>query len=128
VGEQFLLDLMNESLIKYEELRNGMEINKVAKLLPSISFSSKVEVANKDNFELCINTLSKYGTLVETDEDSQTIIAVVGSGISNLNPTAVVIKIIDNTVYAIATAKEGLIKQHSAEKAVKQFFDMLMGA
>lgn len=43
-----------------------------------------------------------------------------------MNPAAVAVKIKGSKILVKAYAKEGLIKQHTAEKAVKQVFDVLV--
>lgn len=38
-----------------------------------------------------------------------------------MNPSVVVISVEDSTIRICAYAKEGLIKQHSAEKAIEKY-------
>lgn len=42
-----------------------------------------------------------------------------------MNPTALVVNVANDEICAIATAKEGLINQKSAEKAIQYFFRLL---
>jgi hypothetical protein len=60
------------------------------------------------------------------------ISAVVGSGNMNLNPTIVQMQFaeaspIATNVIIRALAKEGIVKQHSAEKAVERVKNLLLG-
>lgn len=50
---------------------------------------------------------------------------VVGSGFFKMNPTVLIAIISANDVQLAGYAKEGLIKQHSAEKAVKSLLNIL---
>jgi hypothetical protein len=61
------------------------------------------------------------------------ISGVIGSGFFNMNPTVVHVEVVatDTTSTALrvtAAAKEGLIKQRSAEKAVCRVLNLLNGA
>lgn len=56
--------------------------------------------------------------------------AIVGAGLMNLNPTIIHISIVNSSqtsteILIRAVAKEGIIKQQSAEKAVKRMVDRL---
>jgi len=73
-------------------------------------------IANMPNFIELIN--------IRCDNTVPYLAALVGSGFGNMNPTIICIEFIpsddkNTTLYLSATAKEGLIKQKSAEKAVK---------
>lgn len=50
---------------------------------------------------------------------------MIGSGFWNLNPTIIVLQIINDEVHISAAAKEGLIKQHSAKKAINKFISLI---
>ena len=69
--------------------------------------------------------LNAIGNILQFDEENQVCTAVVGSGFANMNPALVVAMMEDQTLYLAAYAKEGLIKQHTAEKALKNIVDSL---
>lgn len=71
------------------------------------------------------SVLAKMGALqkhADADAPYPFLAAVIGSGAFNMNPAVVYFEILDSdsTVTITGTAKEGLIKQHTAEKAVKR--------
>lgn len=61
------------------------------------------------------------GTLITENEEEKTAGFVVMSGKANMNPVIVALKQDGNKVIA----KEGLIKQHTAEKSVERVLDVL---
>lgn len=62
-------------------------------------------------------TKEVVGAQVHTEENY--ILLVVGSGVWSMNPAVVELLFCDTQVEIIAWAKEGLIKQHTAEKAIQ---------
>jgi hypothetical protein len=65
-----------------------------------------------------------------SDEDAGGISAIMGSGHLNLNPTIIRMRFIEKSPEATnvlirALAKEGIIKQHSAEKAGERINNLL---
>jgi hypothetical protein len=99
----------------------------VAKLLPNDTY----EISNDVVAELTTvistitNLLNNKGKLLGTQETSGIfeIKGLVGSGFFNMNPAILTIWIKQETQKKVqitirGTAKEGLIKQHTAEKAV----------
>jgi hypothetical protein len=106
-----------------------------AKFLPTETYSEKLalkispELALKHGFSV----LTKLGKL-QTDSDYKpphpSLKAVVGSGFMNLNPAVVCLEIQEaNSTGCVLTisaaAKEGLIKQHTAAKAVQRVVSTL---
>ncbi|WP_256762473.1 hypothetical protein [Cohnella sp. WQ 127256] len=104
-----------------------------AKLLKSIGYNDKLLYHHKIQSAMTnmAEILSKNGKLIDTSNLLSTphLTAVIGSGAGNMNPTIVCVEFIpispDSTSINIyGTAKEGLIKQRSAEKAVKKIIDL----
>ncbi|MBO4636907.1 MAG: hypothetical protein J5685_07150 [Clostridiales bacterium] len=65
------------------------------------------------------------GETISDDKDHDRIIARIPSGIGGFNPAIVVVASDNGTVHLLAYAKEGLIKQHSAEKAIRAIRERL---
>ena len=83
-----------------------------------------MNIENGD-FLLVSQLLNAIGNILQFDEENQVCTAVVGSGFANMNPALVVAMMENQTLYLAAYAKEGLIKQHTAEKALKNIVDSL---
>ena len=96
----------------------GRSINKrVASKLATLSVEHLFESMPDNSYTLAKTALAKCGTILE--ESDNTIAGVVLSGAANMNPAFVLLRIDRNNIYIKATAKEGLIKQHTAEKAIE---------
>ena len=101
-----------------------------ARYLPTETFSESFRIqADADHIrKTTIRILSGMGRISdEMDHQSlpAIILAVVGSGFFKMNPTSVQVQVVssgesDSDVIISAAAKEGLIKQRSAEKAVRR--------
>lgn len=80
-----------------------------------------------------LTVFRKLGKILDNQEEENRgpcLFAVVGSGFFRLNPTAVSLEIVDvaeseTIVRLSAHAKEGLIKQKSAPKAIARIMDAL---
>ena len=87
---------------------------KVIKKLPS---QTEIEVIDAP-FPQVLDALQKAGKIIEMKEDGAS--GVVMAGKANLNPAYVVIHQENGKVLVMATAKEGLIKQHTAAGAISK--------
>ncbi len=105
-----------------------------ARFLKSMSYNSKLEYPQniQSSMEKIASILVNTGKLINTSELLATphLTAVVGSGALNMNPTIVCVEFIpiqpnSTSINIFGTAKEGLIKQRSAEKAVKRIVGLL---
>ena len=108
-----------------------------AKFLPTESHTEKLslKVPPEKALKFGFSVLTKIGTL-QTDDDNRPpyplLKAVVKSGFLNMNPAVVYLEILDwdsaaCEVTVTAAAKEGLIKQHTAAKAVQRVVSALRG-
>ena len=93
---------------------SGMAGEKVIKKLPS---QTEIEVIDAP-FPKVLDALQKAGKIIEMKEDGAS--GVVMAGKANLNPAYVVIHQENGKVLVMATAKEGLIKQHTAAGAISK--------
>ena len=69
--------------------------------------------ANNISFSQLSFVLINLGTILEEDEDNKIYIVSMKHF---LNIATIIIELKDNTINLVAFAKEGLIKQHTAEK------------
>ena len=104
---------------------SGMSSKAIAKKLPAMSYADKIDIHAANNFMLCEKVLNLQGNIMDSDASEGIITAVVGSGFGNMNPAVLIVKATDEAVFARAAAKEGLIKQHTAEKAIQNLFDKI---
>ena len=95
--------------------------------LPSVSFETQLEIEQSSSViarsvEEMLANIGKRIPELDSDPDTGVFNAVIGSGHLNLNPTIICIQLRSlgsRTAVSIrAVAKEGLIKQHSAQVAV----------
>jgi hypothetical protein len=106
-----------------------------AKYLPTESYSEKLvlKIAPETVLKLGFSLLTKLGELQAADSENSpypTLKAIIGSGFLNMNPAIVYIEILagDATsceLVITAAAKEGLIKQRTAFKAVQRLISGL---
>ena len=79
---------------------------------------AKSAAAKAEQFEAARAYLLGRGDLLESGVGTY-LLAMTGSGVKNMNPTVVELAFGGGTLQVTAWAKEGLIPQKSAEKAVK---------
>ena len=86
------------------------------------SFSATVAAAEEDCARVA-GYLQRRGDLLE--ETEQRLLIMTGSGMKNMNPTVVELMLEGGMLQITAWAKEGMIPQRSAEKAVKDCLNAL---
>lgn len=101
-----------------------------ASFLPAETKSEKLALRATPEraIQLGFSALTRLGTLQLEESDGSPypmLKAVVGSGFLNMNPAVVFLEILEGPsdtceITITAAAKEGLIKQHTAEKAVQR--------
>ncbi|MCH7903213.1 MAG: hypothetical protein IH944_01445 [Armatimonadetes bacterium] len=107
-----------------------------ARFLPTEQYEQELHLQRPADAVLrqAFTLLSSQGQIIDEDESDRSeqpkISAVVGSGALNMNPTILSIAVVDwntesCTILVFAAAKEGLIKQKTAEKAVHRFVNLL---
>lgn len=94
---------------------------KAALKLAASSIESKIQNTSGDTYTLAKTALCKCGTILEENSTDEIISGVILAGTANMNPSFVVLWIEHDTINIKANAKEGIIKQHTAEQAVKFF-------
>jgi hypothetical protein len=107
-----------------------------AQYLPTETFNTSLQVpaGASETLHTAFQVLQSVGR-ISTDAADDTplprLSAVLGSGALGMNPTINVIIVSpvsdsESSVVIAGAAKEGLIKQHSAEKAVKRVKEMFV--
>lgn len=100
----------------------GKAIAKKAALkLVTSTVEDKIEKANGSIYALAKDAFSACGTILEENKASGVLAGVILSGAAGMNPAFVLLWIEGDTMHIEASAKEGLIKQHTAEKAIEKF-------
>ncbi len=100
----------------------GKAIAKKAALkLVTSTVEDRIEKAGGSIYALAKDALSSCGTVLEEDMAKGVIAGVIMSGAASMNPAFVLIWMEGDTIHMEASAKEGLIKQHTAEKAIEKF-------
>lgn len=75
----------------------------------------------RDAWQNAKDALLKCGKLLEEDDFAGVLAGTVRAGIRDMNPAVVVIDVEQENLKISAYAKEGLISQHTAEKAIDRF-------
>ena len=64
------------------------------------------------------SAFARCGTILR--EDQCAVAGIILAGAMDMNPAFVIVWIENNVLHILAQAKEGLIKQHTAEKAIQK--------
>lgn len=94
---------------------------KAASKLATSTVEGRIEKINGSAYALAKNAFSACGTILEENMADGVIAGVILSGAASMNPAFVLLWIEGDTIHMEASAKEGLIKQHTAEKAIEKF-------
>ena len=129
-GKHIFLMSEVESKILARELGKfgGVGAKWVARFLPSISFETTFDIpaSSEDALQVGVSVLREIG---RADPDLPELSVICGSGHLNLNPTIVSLEIAlletGARVSVRGIAKEGLVKQDSARKAVEKVRELL---
>lgn len=100
----------------------GRALTKGAALkLATLSVEDQLENITGSTYALAKAAFSECGTILEDSIEDSRIAGVILSGVANMNPAFVLLWMEHNTIHIKASAKEGLIKQHTAEQAIGIF-------
>ena len=95
------------------------------KRLPTKEACLETEPKEKDSYQAAYqnakDALLHCGKLLEEDTFSGEITGIAFAGIKDMNPAVLVIQVEQENLKISAFAKEGLISQHTAEKAIDKF-------
>lgn len=120
---------INERLVdavsKYG-LMIGIRITKATiKKLPMCSERKTIFSKEDDAFLNARNAVMETGKVLLEDRDNNIVEGIIYAGIRNMNPAIVVVYTSARMITISAYAKEGLINQHTAKKALDRFISAL---
>ena len=95
------------------------------KLLEKVSKQSEYLEMNIEGikYEIVRDNLILLGNILEENEKRKTYTVCINAGVANSNPCIIVVYVDKDEVFIDAFAREGLIKQHTARKAIKKIKD-----
>ena len=102
-------------------------INKLNEYIPVIEkdmYQHTIDVNEMSMLQLRDNLLG-MGHILEEDFDNQIYVINILAGFANKNPAVVVVKIDETKLNFVSYAKEGIINQHTAEKAVNMIVNKI---
>ena len=79
------------------------------------------EISEKVSMLKIRDTLLLIGNIIKEDFDEEYYIGTINAGIANKNIAFIIIKKNEGNLAVCCYASEGLIKQHTARKAIKKF-------
>lgn len=92
-----------------------------ARKLADSAVEEQLENITGSTYTSAKTALSECGIILEENMSDGSIAGVIQSGAANMNPAFVLLSIEGNTIHMKASAKEGLIKQHTAKRAIEIF-------
>ncbi len=112
--DQFLL----KAVKKYEPGVTAKMLEKVDKQCEYAEITVK-----GINYRIVRDNLIILGNIIEQNEKKKTYTVCINAGVANSNPCIIVVYVDKDLVFVDAFAREGLINQHTARKAVKKIKD-----
>lgn len=99
-----------------------------ARKLATAAAEAEVETAPGEGYVRARAALSACGTILEENAAEGVVAGVILSGAARMNPAYLLLRAEGGHIRLKACAKEGLIKQHTAERALETFRAALAGA
>lgn len=78
------------------------------------------------NGQKLANAIMTVGKVLQQSDDGKSYIAAIGSGVGNMNVAMAAIELDDDNLEMLAVAREGLIKQQTAKKAISRVQEALI--
>ena len=72
------------------------------------------------------NAIMTVGKVLQQSDDGKSYIAAIGSGVGNMNVAMIAIELDGERLEMLAVAREGLIKQQTAKKAISRVQEALI--
>lgn len=121
MNQEEINELLAEIISRYAPTGLGARgAKKVASKLPVSSVEAQLETSC-NACAAARAALARCGTVILEKEEKNIIAGVIFAGAMDMNPAFVIIRTEQNILHIIAQAKEGLVKQHTAEKAIIKF-------
>lgn len=113
------MDKLLAKKISEYELFLDMSASKLsAKSLAKQSVYKQITIARDDAYRALWASAIECGQILLDDKESGSLDTLVKGGLGNMNPALLVVHVSGKKADIIAFAKEGLVKQHTAEKAI----------
>jgi len=117
--------LLLDAVVDYGgRIGEGATVSSKEKLKKQTVYQS-ISLADEDGFTRVRDAAIECGNVLREDKKSGVIEAEIGAGAANMNPAIVVAQVSGNEIDIAAYAREGLIKQHAAKKAVEKLTQAL---
>ncbi len=71
------------------------------------------------------DSLIGLGTILDEDFDVNSYVVNVPAGMANKNSAIIAVQLKDDELFLVGYAKEGLISQHTAEKAIEKVINRI---
>lgn len=125
MDQEEIKELLAEIISRYAPPGPGAwGAKKGSSKLPMSCVEARVE-AGCNAYAAARTALARCGAILEEGEKN-VITGVILAGALDMNPAFIIIRAEENVLHIIAQAKEGLIKQHTAEKAIRKFRDAFL--
>ena len=124
------MKLMQKLLVVNKDSKMYDNEKLIEKLQKVIRISeSEVEYYELPNVNMSLTQIRDKiigsGTILEEDFQNQIYVMAIMSGMGDMNEAIVVIQLYEQTLKIMAYAREGLIKQNTAKKAINKLLKIL---
>lgn len=123
--QEELNEQLAKAISKYSLMIGYRATKGIVDRLPTCSEWRTVVSKESDAFLNARNAVMETGRVLLEDREQNTIEGIIYAGVGNMNPAIVVVRVFDNSITISAFAKEGVIKQHTAKKAIDRFVSAL---
>jgi len=118
IEEEFCHDVGDALIYLYQHIPYGhMAPLWILRKLKLTSYCEVIHCDKEDLMAHLLRALPPYVNGLESNE-IDTVAVPIFSGAMNMNPAMVILKCVEKDIYAVAMAKEGLISQKTAQKAL----------
>lgn len=123
--EDYINEVLCSAVAEYASIYGNLTQKAVHKITSKLTTESVKAVFDKITYYQAVEAVNKVGRILNKDDEKQECVAVVNSGIWNMNIAFVALKSECDKTYVAAFAKEGIIKQHTAQKAIDYIFSAI---
>ncbi len=117
--EDYINDLLCSAISEYGTENCKLTKKLIKKVTAKLSTQFVKAVFDGITYYQVLNAITNAGgTVLNQNDENMECTAVVFSGALNMNPAFIAVKAENDKTYIASYAKEGIIKQHTAEKAV----------
>lgn len=117
--------LLIEAVARYSTLTSAPAVKSIAKKLQTCSDFQIVALSVPDAYQSAKDAMKACGEILLEDDNNQHIEGLIYAGAASMNPAIVVVVASGAALSIGAFAKEGLINQHTAKKAIELYIHAL---